>query len=263
MPVAKVAAERSLEVTNARCVSAQSGSTPCAADQFHPEARFQPGPQSHREAVLRVGSGVCYGWHGSVVVDAHPPGMDELCDSGVAFAFKKWRSRKRDDAGILSAIDDHARHDHGLFCAYDGAVRGLRQLLFADPGRGRGHAVSALQHDVILGHVRGVPGASVFVLRWPGTHPWRLDTVRAAERTGRSYRPRPGVGSGPLGDIHCDVLRGPVAGLLELHHHYAGYADQGHEPVAVAAQQLELVHYFLHGPDGFRRADASLDPPHS
>ena len=27
--------------------------------------------------------------------------------------------------GVLPAVDDHARHDHGLFCAYHGALRGF------------------------------------------------------------------------------------------------------------------------------------------
>ena len=109
----------------------------------------------------------------------------------------------------------------------------------------------------------GFRGSGVFVLRWPGTHPRRLDPVRSAERNWRGWRSRRRDRRGSLGDFHCDLLRWPVAGLLELHHHHARYADPGHEPVAVAAQRLELVHYFLHGPYGFRGVDASLHPPHS
>ena len=93
-------------------------------------------------------------------------GWTKLGDSGTAFAHQERCSRRRDDAGVLPAIDDHACHHHGLFCAHDGAVRGLRQLFLAHPGRRRGHALSPLQHDVVLGHVRGVPGSGVFVLRW-------------------------------------------------------------------------------------------------
>ena len=106
------------------------------------------------------------------------------------------------------------------------------------------------------------PGSGVFVLRWQGTHPRRLDPVRPAERRGRGWRSRRRDRCGSLGAFHCHLLRWPIARLLELHHHYAGYADPGHEPVAVAAERLGLVHYFLHGPYGFRRVDASLHPPH-
>ena len=83
-------------------------------------------------------------------------GWAQFRHSRAAAALEEWRAGRRDDAGVLPAIDDHARHHHGLLRAHHGAVCGIRQLLFAHSGGRRGYAVPALQHDVVLGHVRRV-----------------------------------------------------------------------------------------------------------
>ncbi len=62
------------------------------------------------------------------------PGIRFLSDTGAA--------GRRADAGILPAIDDHARHHHGLLRAHHRSLCGLRQLLSAHPGGRRRHAVS-------------------------------------------------------------------------------------------------------------------------
>ena len=90
---------------------------------FIRETRFQRWTIRSSGRVLRAGPDRRAGWHVSFLVDCAPPGMDQLCDSGAAFAHQERCSRRRDDAGV--SIDDHARHDHGLFCAYHGAFVAL------------------------------------------------------------------------------------------------------------------------------------------
>ncbi len=97
--------------------------------------------------------------------------------------------------------------------------------------------------------------------RW--TNPRRMDAIRAAQRRGRSCRPRPGHGRGSLDDFDCAVLRWPVAGLVEFHPHHARSSGQRHEPDAHAAHCLGMVHYVLHGADCICRADAGVHPRHS
>ena len=86
--------------------------------------------------------------------------------------------------GVLPATDDHARHHHGLLCPDHRSLRGFRQLLPAHPGRRRGHAISAHQHDVVLGHVRRVHRGGIGLLRAAGTAVVRVDRLRPLERPG-------------------------------------------------------------------------------
>ena len=101
------------------------------------------------------------------------PGMAELCHSRSPLPVQDRSARRRAHARVLPATDDHARHHHGLLCADHGSLRGLRQLLSADPGGRRGHAVSAHQHDVVLGDVRRVCRRGVVILRAAGTASYR------------------------------------------------------------------------------------------
>src|SRR5580698_2728616 len=121
---------------------------------------------------------------------------------------------------------------------------------FLPPGRRRGHAVSAFQHDVVLGHVRRLPGFGVFIFCGHGADSRRLDPVRPVECDRRSRRSRRRHRRGSLGAFDCHLLRWSTAWLAEFHHHHTGYADARHEFVAAAAQRLGLVHYVVHGPYG-------------
>ena len=142
----------SFEVSTMHDMSAHAA--PRSPDQLHSEARLQPRPQSHRQTVLRAGLGRGLRRNVSLLAHAHPSGIRQFRHSRPAPALEEWRPGRRHDARVLSATDDHARHDHGLLCAHHGPVRRIRQFLFAHPGgRGR-HAVPPLQHDVVLGHVR-------------------------------------------------------------------------------------------------------------
>ena len=121
------------------------------------------------------------------------------------------RARRRDDARVLSATDDHARHHHGLLRAHYGSVCGLRQLLPAHPGRRGRHAVSAHQHDVVLGDLRRIPGRRGRLLRSPGTAALRLDGLRSAECARPGCRARARNRPGPVGRFHRYLLHGTVA----------------------------------------------------
>ena len=83
------------------------------------------GKQYYALALVAVFVGMVLSW----LMRIHL-GWTNAGDPRTAVAFQDRRPRRRDDAGVLPATDDHARHDHGLLCADDRAVRGLRQLSF-------------------------------------------------------------------------------------------------------------------------------------
>ena len=83
--------------------------------------------------------------------------------------------------------------------------------------------------------------------RW--TDSWRLDAICAAQFGWFGCGSWPRAGRYPLDDFDCSVLCGPVAGLIELHHHHARSARQRHEPDAPAVERMGMVHYLLHGID--------------
>ena len=121
----------------------------------------------------------------------------------------------------------------------------------------------AVQHDVVLGHVRGFRRPDVVILRERRTDPGWLDPVRAAQCGGSDWRARAGYGCSPLGSFYCTVLRWPVVGLTELYPHHARPSDQRDEPHAPATQRMGMVHYVVHGADSFCRVNAGVYPRHS
>ena len=143
------------------------------------------GKQYYALALVAVIVGMVLSW----IMRIHL-GWGNFAIPGLHLLSKDRRARQRDDAGVLPATDDHARHDHGLLCAHHSAFRRFRQFLSAHPGGRGGHAVSAFQHDVVLGDIRGFPGPGVVILCRRRSHPGGLDAVCAAERSGRRLRAR-------------------------------------------------------------------------
>ncbi len=155
------------------------------------------------------------GWTNSAI-----PGLHLLSKNGAP--------GRRDDAGVLPAIDDHARHVHGLLRAHDGAVCRLRQLLPAHPGRRRRHALPPLQHDVVLGHIRRPSWSwspSFFVGDGPHAGGWTQYAPLSA--VGAVAGPGQGTGVVLWAALDWHLLRWPVAGIVELYHHHARYAAKG------------------------------------
>ena len=133
----------------------------------------------------------------------------------------------------------------------------------ADSGRRRGHAVPAFQHDVLLGHVRRLPGPDGVVLRAV------MDQPSVAGRSMRRSVPwvrlrGPGQGTGVVLWAASIALFcvGQLLGSLNFITTTLDLRVQGHEPDAPAAQRLGVVHHLVHGPHGIRGADARVHPCH-
>src|ERR1700686_1493753 len=107
--------------------------------------------------------------------------MGECGDSWTPSAVPQWSAGRGADPGVLPSIDDHAWHDHGLFRVNHRALRRVWKLLPADPGRRGGHALPAVQHDVVLGHLHGLPRPGLFLLSGRRANPGWLDTIRSTE----------------------------------------------------------------------------------
>ena len=95
-------------------------------------------------------------------------GGDKL--SGVAHsaagqALSRRRSAGSDDSRILPFTDDHARDHHGFLRAHQRSLRRVRKLFPADSNRRGRHGLSAIQHDVVLGHIYRVCGHDGRVFR--------------------------------------------------------------------------------------------------
>ena len=178
----------------------------CATDKLHTQARIQPRSQSDRQAVLRAGAGCGIYRHGALLAHAHSFGVADLANSGPGQAFGGRRARRRDDAGVLPFVDDHARNHHGVLRADQRAVRRVWKLFPSDPNRRGGHGVPAIQHDVVLDDIRCVPrhGRCVFCQRRSAD--LGMDGVRAVERGWQRRRPGPGDGPEFVGDLHRHLL---------------------------------------------------------
>ena len=98
--------------------------------------------------------------------------------------------------------------------------------------------------------------SSFFVGDGPTLGGWTQYAPLSAVGSVARSRPRPRRGS--LGSFYRHLLRRPVAGLVELHHHHARSASEGHEPDAPAAHRVGMVHHLLHGPHGVCGVNARL-----
>ena len=75
-----------------------------------------------------------------------------------------------------------------FFVLTNAPFAGFGNLLSADSDRRGGHGLPAFQHDVLLDHVRRLPGADYGVLRGRRSADLGLDRLRAAQRGGQGSR---------------------------------------------------------------------------
>src|SRR5579859_3323523 len=84
------------------------------------------GIQYYHLALVAVVVGMVLSWLMRIHLgwtNAAIPGLGTLSERSAGWS---------DDARVLPATDDHARHDHGLFCVDNRTVRRVWQLFFAD-----------------------------------------------------------------------------------------------------------------------------------
>ena len=170
------------EVIQMEEASVQQAHVHAPPEGFPPEVCVQPGPQSHREAVLRswrwwpCSLGMVLSWLMRIHM-VWPNAKIPLLGASV----ERGRAGRGDDSRILSVTDDHARDVDGVFCANQCALRGIRQLFSANSDWGGRHGVSAVQHDVLLDHVCCVCGSDAGVLYSGWTAHRRVDQLRSIE----------------------------------------------------------------------------------
>jgi cytochrome c oxidase subunit 1 len=89
-------------------------------------------------------------------------------------------------------------------------------FLPAHSSRRGGHALPALQHDVVLGDVRRLPNSGARVLRGRGPHSRRLDAVRSPQRIRPVGGPGEGTGRGSMGASIAIFCIGQLLGSLNF-----------------------------------------------